>query len=167
MDVTILNYVQDHCHNRFTDFFFTFLSRIGNGGAVWFCFAVFLFAGESPYRKRCALMLFFSVALSHLVSQILKPIIGRPRPFVTYPGKRLLIHTPGGYSCPSGHSATSFAAAAVLCLASKQLGVAAVVLALGIAFSRIFLFVHYPSDTVIGSVLGVSCACLIIFLYHI
>ncbi|HEX3027169.1 MAG TPA: phosphatase PAP2 family protein [Clostridia bacterium] len=44
---------------------------------------------------------------------------------------------------------------------------AAVILAFGIAFSRIFLFVHYPSDTLIGSLLGISCAFLIIFLYHV
>lgn len=165
MDVTILKYVQDHCHNRFTDFFFTFLSRMGNGGAVWFCFALYLLADF--HQKRYALLLFFSIALSHLISQILKPIIGRPRPFVTFPGRRLLIHTPGGYSCPSGHSATSFAAATVLCMAGRQFGIAALLLAFGIAFSRIFLFVHYPSDTMIGAALGVGCAMLILFLYHL
>lgn len=164
MDVTILTYVQNHFHNRFTDFFFTFLSRMGNGGAVWFCFAFYLFSNQR--QKRYALMLFFSIALAHLISQILKPIIGRPRPFVAYPGQHLLIHTPGGYSCPSGHSATSFAAATVLCMAGKQFGIVAVILAFGIAFSRIFLFVHYPSDTVIGAVLGIFCAFLIYFLYH-
>lgn len=165
MDVTILNYVQDHCHNRFTDFFFTLLSRLGNGGAVWFSFAIYLMM--NPHQRQHALMICFAIALSHLISQILKPIIGRPRPFVTYPGKTLLIHTPGGYSCPSGHSATSFAAATVLCITGRQFAVAGVVLALGIAFSRIFLFVHYPSDTLIGAGLGVICAFLILLLYHI
>ncbi len=163
MDVTILNHVQDHCHNRFTDFFFTLLSRVGNGGAVWFCFAL-LFALQ-PSKRRFAIMLFLSVAAAHLISQILKPIIGRPRPFITYPKEKLLIHTPGGYSCPSGHSASSFAAATVICIADHPLGLAALVLAFGIAFSRIFLFVHYPSDTLIGSVLGVLCAFLVFFLY--
>jgi undecaprenyl-diphosphatase len=165
MDVTILNYVQDHCHNRFTDVFFTFLSRMGNGGAIWFCFAFYLFS--TPHQKQYALMIFFAIAFSHLISQILKPIIGRPRPFVTYPGKQLLIHTPGGYSCPSGHSATSFAAATVLSMVGLQFAVAAFLLAFGIAFSRVFLFVHYPSDTIIGAALGVFCSILIMFLYRI
>jgi undecaprenyl-diphosphatase len=163
MDVTILNYIQDHFHNRFTDLFFTFLSRIGNAGAVWLGIAFFL-GFERPTR-RFAFMLFFSIALAHVISQILKPIIGRPRPFVAYPGKKLLIHTPGGYSCPSGHSASSFAAATVLCIADKRLGLLAMVLALSIAFSRVFLFVHYPSDTLLGSLLGVLCAFLILYLY--
>lgn len=163
MDVTILNYVQDHFHNRFTDFLFALLSRIGNAGTIWFCFALFL--GHERATRRYAFMLFFSIALAHLISQILKPIIGRQRPFVSCPGKVLLIHTPGGYSCPSGHSASSFAAATILCTADKRLGIIALVLAFSIAFSRIFLFVHYPSDTLIGSILGVLCAFLIIYLY--
>jgi undecaprenyl-diphosphatase len=163
MDVVILNYIQDHFHNRFTDCFFKFLSRMGNAGVVWLAFAFFL--GFRWHAKRFALMLFFSIALAHLISQILKPIIGRPRPFVAYPGKPLLIHTPGGYSCPSGHSATSFAAATILCIADRWLGFIAIVLAFFIAFSRIFLFVHYPSDTIVGSILGVLCAVLIIYLY--
>ena len=164
MDAAILNYVQNHFHNRFTDFLFTFLSRMGNAGAVWLGIAVIL--GTDRPTRRFALMLFFSIALAHVVSQILKPIIGRPRPFVTSP-RPLLIHTPGGYSCPSGHSASSFAAATVLCQANRQLGLAAMLLALSIAFSRVFLFVHYPSDTIFGSILGVLSAMLIIYLYKI
>ncbi len=163
MDLAILNFVQEHCHNRFTDFLFTLLSRIGNAGAVWILAAIFL--GRQRETRHFALMLFFSIALAHLISQILKPVIARPRPFMAYPGHPLLIHMPGGYSCPSGHSASSFAAATVLCVASRDLGLAAVLLAVAIAFSRIFLFVHYPSDTLIGAVLGILCAFFIMYLY--
>lgn len=165
MDVTILNYVQDHFHNKITDFIFTLLSRIGNAGAIWIAFAAFL--GFEKHARRYAFMLFFSIALAHLISQILKPVIGRPRPFVAYPGRQLLIHTPGGYSCPSGHSASSFAAATILLVADKPLGIAALILAFSIAFSRIFLFVHYPSDTLAGSILGVLSAILIFNLYRL
>lgn len=163
MDLAILNYVQEHCHNRFTDFLFAFLSRIGNAGAVWMLTALFLARQRST--RHFAFLLFFSIAFAHLISQILKPVIARPRPFMAYPGHDLLIHTPGGYSCPSGHSASSFAAATILCLASRNLGMAALVLALAIAFSRIFLFVHYPSDTLIGALLGVLSAFFILYLY--
>lgn len=165
MDVAIIKYVQNHFHNRFTDFFFPMLSRIGNAGAIWFLFAFYL--GYYRQTRYFAFMLFFALALSHVISQILKPIIGRPRPFVTFPGAHLLIHTPGGYSCPSGHSSSSFAAATVLCLFDRRLGMAAFMLALLIAFSRVFLFVHYPSDTLVGSLLGVLCAIFIIYLYKL
>ena len=163
MDVRIIRYVQAHCHNRFTDFLFPLLSRIGNAGAVWLGVAICL--GARRQTRSFALMLFFALALSHVVSQILKLIIGRPRPFVTYPGIPLLIHTPGGYSCPSGHSASSFAAATIIWIFDNRLGAAAIALAVFIAFSRVFLFVHYPSDTVAGSLLGVLCAIIILYLY--
>lgn len=165
MDIAVLNFVQAHFHNKFTDHFFPALSRIGNGGAVWFVIMFFLASGQ--HGRYCALMLFFSLALSHLVSQILKPLIARPRPFVAYPGRELLIHTPGGYSCPSGHSSTSFAAATAICMTNPGYGPPAFLLAFGIAFSRVFLFVHYPSDTLIGSVLGVLSAFLVAALYRL
>lgn len=165
MDVRIIRYVQAHCHNRITDFIFTLLSRIGNAGAVWLFVAILL--GRNRETRGFAFMMFFSLALAHIISQILKPIIGRPRPFVTDPSVSLLIHTPGGYSCPSGHSASSFAAATVIWLFSSRFGTAALVLALLIAFSRVFLFVHYPSDTVLGSLLGVLCAFIVIYLYKL
>ncbi len=163
MDLAILKFVQEHCRNRFTDFVFTLLSRMGNAGAVWILTAVFLW--HRSETRHFAFMLFFSIALAHLISQILKPVIARPRPFMTYPGHPLLIHTPGGYSCPSGHSASSFAAATILCVAGRNFGLAAFFLAVAIAFSRIFLFVHYPSDTLIGAALGVLCAFFIMYLY--
>ncbi|MCI1965700.1 MAG: phosphatase PAP2 family protein [Oscillospiraceae bacterium] len=165
MDVRIINYVQSHFHNRVTDLIFPLLSRIGNAGAVWLTAALLL--GYNRQTRSFAFMLFFSLALSHLISQILKPIIGRPRPFVQSPGTRLLIHTPGGYSCPSGHSSSSFAAATVIWLFDNQFGIAALTLALLIAFSRVFLFVHYPSDTLFGSLLGVLCASIVIYLYKL
>ena len=163
MDGAIIKYVQEHFHNKFTDFLFPLLSRMGNGGAIWLTIAFYM--GYNKATRPLAFMLFFSLALAHILSQILKPIIGRPRPFVVYPCKQLLIHTPGGYSCPSGHSATSFAAATIILIADKHFGIIALLMAFMIAFSRVFLFVHYPSDTVIGSLLGVLCAILILYLY--
>jgi len=165
MDVRIITYVQTHCHNRITDIIFPLLSRIGNAGAVWLIVAIIL--GYNRHTRGFAFMLFFSMVLAHIISQILKPIIGRPRPFVQDPGVHLLIHTPGGYSCPSGHSASSFAAATVIWLFSNRFGTAALILALLIAFSRVFLFVHYPSDTFLGSLLGVICAFIVIYLYKL
>lgn len=163
MDVTLLNYIQNHCHNKITDAVFKTLSRMGNGGAVWSVFLFLLIF--RPRGRSFAFSLVFSMTIAFLLSQILKQVIGRPRPFVAYPGKQLLIRTPSGYSCPSGHSSSSFAAATVICVASRPFGTAAILLAFGIAFSRVFLFVHYPSDTIAGSVLGVLCAFFVLALY--
>lgn len=162
MDLSIIRYVQNHFHNEFTDTVFPFLSRIGNAGAVWLSLAIYV--GLRFRSRNLALMLCFALALSHILSLILKQMIGRPRPFVTHPVDSLLIHRPGGYSCPSGHSASSFAAATVLLTGNGRIGAAALVLALLIAFSRVFVFVHYPSDTVFGALIGVFSAFLVLFL---
>lgn len=162
MDVTIIRYVQKHLHNGFTDAVFPFFSRLGNAGAVWFLLALYM---GLRYRSRnAALMLFCALALSHILSQIIKRAIGRPRPFETYPVDSLLVHRPGGYSCPSGHSSSSFAAATILLAENRRVGAAALILAGLIAFSRIFVFVHYPSDTIFGAFIGVLSALLVLFL---
>ncbi|MVB09902.1 Undecaprenyl-diphosphatase BcrC [Caprobacter fermentans] len=159
MDTKVIEYVQLHCHNRITDFIFPLISRIGNAGAVWLIYAaVWMLEGKS---RRFVYILIFSLALSHLTGQLLKLLVGRPRPFAADHDSSLLIKAPGGYSFPSGHSSSSFAAATVFFLLNSPLCAAAIILAFLIAFSRIFLNVHYPSDTLAGSLLGVLCAILV------
>ena len=78
----------------------------------------------------------------------------RPRPCAAFPDFPMLIARLDSYSFPSGHSASSFAAAVMLTLRQKKWGWAALVLAALIAFSRVFLFVHYPTDVLAGALLG-------------
>ena len=93
---------------------------------------------------------------------VLKPLFGRARPFVAYEFAGLLIPPPSGDSFPSNHSMVSFAAAAALCcLPGKGRGVlafkvSAVAVACLIAFSRLYLYVHYPSDILAGAVIGIA-----------
>ncbi len=83
----------------------------------------------------------------------------RPRPFQLISRDiRLLIPPPSGWSFPSGHSCASFAAATAVFLRDRRFGAAALVLAALIAFSRVFLFVHYPTDVLAGAALGAVCA---------
>lgn len=82
-----------------------------------------------------------------LCNRILKPAIARVRPFDVNTAVRLLIPKPGDFSFPSGHTAASFTAAAALWFAGeKKLWKPALVLASFIAFSRLYLYVHYPTD---------------------
>ena len=88
----------------------------------------------------------------------LKPIIARPRPFMLREEIELIISAPSGFSFPSGHTASSFAAAVGLFIYHKKLGIAALIWAFLIAFSRLYMYVHYPTDVLAGMVIGILCA---------
>ena len=89
---------------------------------------------------------------------ILKPLVARPRPFTSDPARILLIPRPEDYSFPSGHTAVSFAAAsAALFMKKRKTGVAFGAVACLIAFSRLYLYVHYPTDVLAGAVIGILC----------
>ncbi len=157
MDLLILNFIQENCHNGFTDTIFPFITMMGDSGLIWVLIGIAL-AITKKYRK-AALILFASLILTHIIGGlILKPIVARPRPFVTFPDVTLLINAPNEFSFPSGHAGSSFAAATILWKANRKFGIPALVLASLIAFSRVFLFVHYPMDIIVGAILGVLCA---------
>lgn len=160
LDYAIMNFVQQNLHTAFTDVFFPIVTMLGNHGLVWLCLIAALLLTKK-YR-RCGGMLLLTLAATFLLGEfILKPIIARPRPFVDNPNVLLLIPPPSGYSCPSNHSSSSFAVATMLCFHHKKAGIAALVLAFLIAFSRIFLFVHYPTDVIFGAILGILCSVLL------
>ncbi len=165
MDIAILQFVQNYFHNGFTDFIFPIITTLGNAGTVWIVIGVCLVVSKK-YRKY-GVLLFIALALTYSLGDlIIKPVVARPRPFLEFPGQVLLISPPNGYSFPSGHAGSSFAACVVLWRANKAFGIAAFVLAVLIAFSRVFLFVHFPSDVTVGAILGVCCALLTCFIFQ-
>ena len=91
---------------------------------------------------------------------ILKHIFMRERPCWIDTGVMLLIENPHDYSFPSGHTFSSIAAATVILLRNKKAGIAAMILAVLIAFSRMYLFVHFPTDILASLFLGVLTACV-------
>jgi undecaprenyl-diphosphatase len=93
-----------------------------------------------------------------LISLALRQLIGRDRPFVVYPEPRPLVHPPSSGSFPSGHAAAAFACATVIAWASPRLAVPAYVVAVLVAWSRVYVGVHYPLDVLGGAVLGVLVA---------
>ena len=90
-----------------------------------------------------------------LGSFVLKPLIARPRPFHSMEELSLLIKSPTGFSFPSGHTMSSFSAAYILNYINKKFGYFAIPLAILIAFSRLYLYVHFPSDILAGAILGI------------
>jgi undecaprenyl-diphosphatase len=101
-------------------------------------------------RPRIFVFVLAADAIADLVAGLLKTAIPRARPHV-----RHLIPVPTSHSFPSGHSATSFACAIVLCALAPRFRVLFVALAVAIAYSRLYNGVHYPLDVVAGAVLGI------------
>ena len=89
-------------------------------------------------------------------NMILKPLIGRVRPFAVNPLVELLVAAPLDASFPSGHTAVSFAAVFALKASGSPLWKPALVLASVIAFSRLYLYVHWPTDVLAGMLLGAA-----------
>jgi undecaprenyl-diphosphatase len=135
---------------------FVAFSRLGTVGAIWILFAL---AGALLWRRP---QLFAHVTATVLVADLLalglKQLTGRRRPFLANPGQEPLLGTPLDLSLPSGHAATSFAGATILALAHRRSAVPLFVLAALVAWSRVYVGVHYPLDIVAGALLGVGVA---------
>ena len=168
-DNAVMSFVQNHCHNAFTDAVFPSITYLGESGIVWIALAVLLlyFGKKSGWRTQGLLILFAMLAGLLICEVTIKNLVCRPRPFQLISGDiRLLIPPPSGWSFPSGHSCSSFAAATVVFFRDKRWGAAALVLAALIAFSRVFLLVHYPTDVLAGAALGVLCGTGTVLVYR-
>lgn len=167
-DQTIMEFIQAHCHNALTDRLFPLVTYLGESGVFWIALALLflLFGKKSGWRSTGLLMLCSMLAGLILGEACLKNIICRPRPFMDFPDyTSLLIPPPSGFSFPSGHSCASFAAAGSVFRRDRRWGAAALALAGLIAFSRVFLFVHYPTDVLAGAALGALCAAGVSWIY--
>jgi undecaprenyl-diphosphatase len=113
----------------------------------------------AAYRRWGVLLLtLVAVALADWAATALKAISDRPRPFVRYPEPKVLVPRPHDGSFPSGHAATSFAAATILSFAFPKAAPVFFVLAAAVAYSRVYVGVHYPLDVIAGAALGVLVA---------
>ncbi len=163
-DFNILDFIQSTMRCGFLDGVMTFLSCIGNAGGIWIIAAVIMLC----FRKTRAtgIMVLCAALAGYLIGEIaLKNIVCRPRPFVINSDVVLNISPPSGYSFPSGHSCSSFAAATVMIVRDKRFGIPALIIAFLIAFSRIYNYVHFPSDVLFGILLGIACAVVTIIVF--
>lgn len=153
LDFTILNWIYDNCRTAWLDVLMPLITKLGNAGAVWIVLALCLLVSRK-YRKT-GFALCCALALDVIVCNgILKPFVARIRPCDINTTVDLLITRPTDFSFPSGHTAASFAAVSALYFCRRKLWIPALVLALLIAFSRLYLYVHYPSDVIAGILLG-------------
>lgn len=154
LDWEILHLIRDGLHSPLLDLLMPKITMLGNGGALWLLAAGGLLCTRR-YRKQ-GVVLLAGLAAGVLVGNVvLKNVIARPRPCWLEPGTPLLIAVPTDFSFPSGHTLSSFIGATILTGTDRRFGWVAVPLAGLIAFSRLYLYVHFPSDVLGGAVLGV------------
>lgn len=132
-----------------------FLSFIGQGAGVWLLTAAVLwFWPRRPVQfRRTAVLLGLGNLTALAFEYLVKPLIARPRPALILPDARV-IFTAHNYSFPSGHALAAFASAAALYHLDRRAGVAALILAALIAFSRVYVGNHWPTDVLAGAVIG-------------
>ncbi len=159
IDLSVLEWIKDNLYCDFLDAVMPAVTFLGNGGWFWIAMAVIMLCFKRT-RKTALMMgaaLIFGLVLCNL---ILKPTVARIRPYEIAEGVKLLIERQSDFSFPSGHTAASFEAATVLMMRDKRFGIPALVLAAIIAFSRMYLYVHYPTDILGGIAVGVLCGVL-------
>lgn len=141
----------------------SFITHLGDAGFIWIVFGIILTLKKST-RKNGIIML-ISLALGSIIGNgILKNIFERQRPFVEL-SLQPFIPEPHGFSFPSGHSLASFIGATCIFFTNKKLGILSYILAFLIALSRVLLIVHYPTDVIVGSLLGIIISSSVIWVF--
>ena len=144
-------------HTPWLDAVMWTLSALGAVGGIWLLAAAIL-AAWVPKCRGAAWQVVLALCLSQVaVDNVIKPLVGRPRPFVADPAIHVVgAYLPPTFSFPSGHAALSFSAAVVLAHALRRGRAAWYLLAALIAFSRVYIGVHYPIDVVVGTLVGLA-----------
>ena len=161
--MTLDNSVADfmiNIQNSFLTVFFAIPTYLSEKGLIWIALGLVLLARKKT-RKLGAV--YAITLLCAFVSSecVLKYIICRTRPFIARPDISLLISAPSGYSFPSSHSCSSFSCAACLSLNRKKYAPYALAFAFWVAVSRLYFTVHYFTDVLAGTLLGVLCAIIV------
>jgi len=154
IELSILDWIQT-LHMPFLDKIMVFITRLGDAGIIWIVLSIVLLLIPKT-RKSGAVMVAALVVDVLLCNIVLKNLVARTRPYDVNTGVHLLVAKLHDYSFPSGHTAASFASVTALYLAGeKKLWKFALVLACLIAISRLYLYVHYPTDVLGGILFGV------------
>jgi undecaprenyl-diphosphatase len=154
-------------HHRagFPDDVFVALSRVGTLGLVWVAIALLL---ALVWRRPGLFFLVVAAdSAADLLALALKRLVDTDRPPIRYPEPHALVRVPQDHSFPSGHAATSFACATVLASFAPRLAVPLYLLAAAIAYSRVYVGVHYPLDVLAGALLGVGVATALLKLVRV
>ena len=165
-DLNILCAIQETLRAGWLDLIMPAITRFGDGGIFWIAAAACLLASRPNRRTGWAMVA--ALVLGLVICNLgIKPAVARIRPYDLAGIGPFLVKAPGDYSFPSGHTLHSFSCAMVLWQYYRGWGWGAFVLAALIGFSRLYLFVHYPTDVLAGAVLGLAIGWLAVALVRL
>lgn len=163
IDNYILCNIKKHIKNKYLDILMPIVTGMGNLGIVWIAIA-FLLMLNKPYRTIGNVVIITLIISTIIGEGIIKHIVRRVRPCNFKLDFNMLIKKPISYSFPSGHTLSSFAVAQVLSGYFIQYKFLFMGIAFLIALSRIYLYVHYPTDVIAGAIIGILCSKLMLII---
>ena len=165
LDSNILLWIQEYVRNDFFTPFWKFITFLGDDGWFWLTTAVLMLCFKKT--RKTGIVALCSIAFCFIICNLwLKNYVARPRPYTMIPELTILIEPVKSFSFPSGHTANSFAIAMTYCrMLPKKYGIAAMILAGLIGFSRLYLGVHYPSDVLGGILVAWICSMIVYYIY--
>lgn len=156
-DFEILFFIQKYIRNDFLDVVVPFYTSLGEDGIIWIIAGLIMLIPKKT--RKCGIMVLGALLVMLVFNNIfLKNLFARPRPCATYPEMVDLVKVPTSYSFPSGHTVSAMAVAFTILTQHKKLGIVALVMAFLMGLTRLYVFVHFPTDVYCGIIVGASIA---------
>lgn len=169
MEHDILIFIQENLRADWLTGFMKAVTSLGNMG--WFFIALGIALLIYPKTRKYGGLVLAALLLDFIILNLgMKNLVHRVRPYDQFSDIILLVPKEHDFSFPSGHSGASFASACVLCMTlpkeKKKWGYLLLALAFVIAWSRLYVGVHFPTDVLAGMAIGFLCALAVAVLYR-
>jgi len=164
-DIKIFSYVNQSLKCRLLDFWMPIITHLG--GATFTIVLPFTLIFFVPSMKLWAIQALIALTISHLIVRIIKKGYPRKRPYLTLPNTRTFPNPLVDYSFPSGHTTAVFSVAVAFSLNVTIASFILMPIAMIVGFSRMYLGLHYPTDCIIGAILGSVTALLVVYMHSL
>ena len=159
MELQILDFIQEVFRSPIMDTIMKFITSLGYEGYLYYAMIIALLIPKKT--RKIGLVLGVAILFNWVIANLtLKPLVARVRPYNVNTAIDIIIHKPSSYSFPSGHTAQAFTAAFALYFSKSKLALPMFITAILIGFSRLYFYVHYPTDVLGGILIGALSAYL-------